>query len=1422
MISAVLVLAASLGQAAPPAERPRLQAVLIAIDEYADKGIAPCPGAVGDAQALRRWLIDRERGGWTGADVLVMDRQSQRTHGAATEALPNLYPSHENLDWVLTEWLPAHLGPNDIALIAFAGQAAGFPPRADAPPGSPGRHYLLPIDAKAANLDGTGWPIEDALDRLAAPGRNPVLLWLDTSLAGRGRPAVAGLEPVDSASWLATLTRWPSVSAWLAADGEPSADRGRERSPFTKAVLDHLGSPDEPRNLLGLLGRLNREPALREQGFRTAGGVPANLTLWSRALPAVGRRPPELVLQNGHGNRVWDVAVSPDGTTVYTAGADSTVKVWRREDRTLLRTLARHTIGVTHLALSPGGQRLATADGAGRVWFWGLPEFSPLISRVPRPHQGEVVALEFVDDGSHAVSLASDGKALLWEVAQGEAKPTPLAERVQALAAGSGRIAAAVRDEQGNSGVRLFDRAGRPAGDLPGPGGGVTPRLIALDGGRLAVADAEGRVVVWDLAAGKERRRFQVSAPVSTLRFAGETLAVGAGDRLLLYDLGGDGVAREADAGGGIDRLIGSPDGRMVATADEIGNLRVWDIAHPERPRLRPGGDAAPIVTAIAFDPGARFLVSGGQAGDWRLWDLPSGLQSGLVPARRAQLGTIAVSRDGRSLVQLTLGGQAAVWDLAAGRTLGVIAGRWTAAAFVPDRDVLAMTDDRGDVALVEPAGGRRRERAFERPMTVDGRARSAAAFRRVAVSPDGRLVAAGAAEANLACVWDIETGRLVRTIRQHPDGVVAVAFSPDGRYLLTAGREGAAAWDARQEGAPSFRVGSPESPITAAALVPGAPARLLTGHADGQVIRWAAVPDGRPRPAMLERLDGAVQALAVTPDGNWVAAGGDDKVLRLIPLDEARPGPPVPLNPAHEERITSIVAWADAPVIASAGEDAAIRLWRLTDRTLLGTLTAVPETGDWVAFTPQGQFDSSPGAERRVAWRVGGAIMPLDQLYEGYRAFRLTDSLRRGTQPEIAFAYTFDVPPPALAIDRPPPTSARREVELSVTLGDDQLDELRLYLNGVPVREGGDFVRRDPFHRRRYLVKATLRKGTNRLYVMGRRAVEGAVSGRSNTVEIVSEAPDRAGRLHVLALGVDSYPNRPLRFSAADAQAFGEHVHGHPAEEAPAAAGLLKVLRNGEVTLERVAGALSEIRAESRPEDTVVVFLAGHTGVRRGPGDRDQFCLLLPSFPFPEPRPGEVVAMLRDAPVPGDKPDPPKSVLPYAEIVKYLIRMDALQRVVVIDACQAAAAADDPRARRLEKNAAEKVDDAAQRARTTYLLASRRNDPAFEVEDLGHGLLTHLLLRGMGAANLRPDPGSPLPPADADTDGIVTTAELSRYVDEHLPALASRVTPVALREAPERRGDPVPPRPPYQAQAAPEAAFPLVRLPVPATAPAR
>ena len=145
-----------------------------------------------------------------------------------------------------------------------------------------------------------------------------------------------------------------------------------------------------------------------------------------------------------------------------------------------------------------------------------------------------------------------------------------------------------------------------------------------------------------------------------------------------------------------------------------------------------------------------------------------------------------------------------------------------------------------------------------------------------------------------------------------------------------------------------------------------------------------------------------------------------------------------------------------------------------------------------------------------------------------------------------------------------------------------------------------------------------------------------------------------------------------------------------------------------------------------------------------------------------------------------------PDQVLPYYVIAANLMRLKALNRLVIVDACQAEAILEDPQVAEIQKW----MEIGSRRARTSYLMAARRGEPALEVDPLRHGLFTYTLLRGMGAIDPAKDPEEvsklKLPPdADFNGDGILSTSELDSYVKQNLPEIAKLFPDlVARREA--------------------------------------
>ncbi|MBY0396831.1 MAG: caspase family protein, partial [Thermoleophilia bacterium] len=325
---------------------------------------------------------------------------------------------------------------------------------------------------------------------------------------------------------------------------------------------------------------------------------------------------------------------------------------------------------------------------------------------------------------------------------------------------------------------------------------------------------------------------------------------------------------------------------------------------------------------------------------------------------------------------------------------------------------------------------------------------------------------------------------------------------------------------------------------------------------------------------------------------------------------------------------------------------------------------------------------------------------------------------------------------PPAVLVDLPAGRDpADPEAEVNVLLGPNDVTDVRLYHNGVPVAtsletaldgDGGPLPRRA-------VVPVRLVRGANRFYAMAAAAkpAEDAntatFESRSPEVGVDYSGPDEPGRLHVLALGVGDYRRQRLKFAGLDAQRIAEVFH----ERGPTVEGRqgLRLIRtDGDVSAAGVNADFRRLAEDVRPQDTVVVFLAGHTGVFKA----GRFCLLLPSYPFPAEAP--VLAMARDAfdgdDGTGEEVDD-RHVLPYGLIETNLMRLKALNRLVIVDACQADAIFDDQQVRNIRRW----MEVRSRRARTSYLMAARRGEPALEYEGLQHGLFTYALLRGLGNA---------------------------------------------------------------------------------------
>jgi WD40 repeat protein len=1104
-----------------------------------------------------------------------------------------------------------------------------------------------------------------------------------------------------------------------------------------------------------------------------------------------------------------------------------------------------HDHPLARVVMLPDGEHCVTVDSGARSVLWDLNATPP----EPRPW------LDKIED--EEVKGAKKGQE------RKGGKGNTRVNCLEVACGGDARLGmvAALCDDRS---VRVFNAsgAGIPV-QIPWPD---QPGALAVDtrGRRLAVGFDDGRVVVREVEGANEVTVKFSAGPITRLTFSPQgSLLVGHDRGLAVCTLPAQPSRTDPRVQELTDRPTGpvafSPDGRDLAACDRnTGGLSVWrfEAGGPKRTLQ----DEAAGASALAITADGRLLVTGGLTGAVKTWPLgePPARPSWSVPDHRAKVRRLSAAPSRRFLLIVNELDQALVWDLKE-RSCRRLPGAWTSGAFLGSDDQLVLIGQAGEGQTGRLVRVGLKGEEFTADPSFFGRPGEGlpgfetTAFEGLTLSPDGARVAAaaGPGQAPLVCVWDAKTGRLTHRIRPPAlgDAVRCLSFSPEGRHLLTAGDSPESKlWDLDagrgdlHAPAVTFRDPRPGARnVTAAVVRPGPARQVATGHRDGLVRLWTwregqAEAVGPPLDLVQGVFSGEVKGLTFGSDGRdqFLAASGDGTSLWLARMSEPRPTPVADLGerPHHVEQINALIAWPPAPggvapgplTLVSGSDDTTVKFWEVRDRALRlrGTFAAAggrdeavrpagparPAETDWVVYTPDGLFDASARGRELIRLRHTERARAMEQLDDTrFYTFDLGERLLTSTTPD---AGAGPEEPPPIAIELPGPVDpGRADARLTITLGSDELQDVRLYHNNVPVRSGleaeGGVGDGAPARGGRITIPVRLVKGPNRFYAMATTARRGETfDSRSPEAEVdyegppePGEGPPEPGRLHVVALGVGDYKRRRLKYAEHDARRLSEVLHSRGFEVDGRSTGHRIVRTNTDATADGVNKAFGELAREvkGRPQDTVVVFLAGHTGVF----EKDQFCLLLPSYPFPAEAPR--VAQARGGVVArGDLPAvDPRHLLPYALIEANLMRLDALNRLVIVDACQADAILEDSQVKAIRKW----MEIKSRRARTSYLMATRRGEPAVEVDDLRHGLFTYVLLRGLGGDGVNRDlepqevARIALPDnADFDHNGEITTGELDRYSRSYLPQLAS-VFPLvmtrSLDEGVKRRGAPAP-----------------------------
>jgi WD40 repeat protein len=384
--------------------------------------------------------------------------------------------------------------------------------------------------------------------------------------------------------------------------------------------------------------------------------------------------------------------------------------------------------------------------------------------------------------------------------------------------------------------------------------------LAFLPDGKTLAVTADNTLRLWDVGSGRERRRFTTPLRQGVFRTRITCFAVSPDGKLLAAGCE-DGVARvwETDTGKefrrfeekntSVVKLAFSPDGKRLAawSYPGPGTVRVWDVAGGRC--LATMGDLS-SAELLAFSADGKVLTTCHREPPDRnsriltRWDAATGKELRRNKVDDNKSWPDCLSPDGRLLAHPTADGKVIrLIDTDTGKEVRRTEDEtfWpNCISFAANGNLMTSSSGDGTVRIWETATGKVRHRV----QVPRGR------FHRVALSPDGKLLAVACWKEQEIRLYDVASGKRLHVLGGHRSGPLMVAFAPDGKTVATVSRDASHSQPARDWAPWSLR-------------------------------RWDA-ESGKELSATEEALGGIVFFTVFSPDGRLLATVIHDGTLRL------------------------------------------------------------------------------------------------------------------------------------------------------------------------------------------------------------------------------------------------------------------------------------------------------------------------------------------------------------------------------------------------------------------------------------------------------------------------------------------------------------------------------------------------------------
>lgn len=613
---------------------------------------------------------------------------------------------------------------------------------------------------------------------------------------------------------------------------------------------------------------------------------------------------------------------------------------------------------VTDMTFSPDGNQLAVATSIG-IWLYNINTGKE--EAYLKGHTDLVTSVTYSTDGQTLASASNDWTIRLWDVGNRQHIKT-----LQAHKASVNTVAFSPDGNTlvsgGNDGILLWDIEDWQYRHIfKGKSDSTTSLVYSPDGQTLTSGSRDGKIHLWDTIEGRRTQTFlgherhvvpeAYAQYLTSLEYSpdGKTLASWSNGKLLLLESVNGMPMKTTDFNKfQVSSFTFSHSGSIIVTGCYDGSIYFWDKDDLTQTRKLQGH--VDKVTSVVYSPNSNIYASASIDGTIRLWDSDGEAPKHIITGHTfytSYVACIEYSPDGSTLASGGMNGDVHLWNAETGQYV----------------QTLGELNDMEKTPKVK--NNHSQNGKFKKMVTS------------IAYAADGKFLAYGTMD-NKIHIWDTQNKKHLRMLDPHIDekhpytymddvrhshSVYALAYSPDGKILVSGSENGKIRLWNPQRGWWLKTLTEPKKTVTSISFAPDGKTFVSNGDY-GKIFMYDVKKKQHIR--TLEAMPSAriISSVAYSPKGKTIAAGSTNKMIYLW---NAETGVLRQVLSGHTDHVTSVSFSPDGNILASASYDRTIRLWNTETGHYQTTISGQMGRITSVRFSPDGRTLASASSDGTV-----------------------------------------------------------------------------------------------------------------------------------------------------------------------------------------------------------------------------------------------------------------------------------------------------------------------------------------------------------------------------------------------------------------------------------------------------------------------